>query len=54
VPIRVLHFADNQYEARRLSKFAGSEKHAPHPVFISQGYSKVNLGTYWSDTELKL
>jgi hypothetical protein len=34
VPVRVLHFADNQYEARRLGEFAGSEKHAPHPVFI--------------------
>jgi hypothetical protein len=54
VPVRVLHFANNQYEVRRLGEFAGSEKHAPHPVFICQGYSEVNLGTYWSDTELKL
>ena len=54
VPVRVSHFANNQYEARRLGEFAGSEKHAPHPVFIYQGYSKVNLGTYWSDTKLKL
>jgi hypothetical protein len=43
VPVRVLHFADNQYEARRLGEFSGSEKHAMHPVFISQGYSKVNI-----------
>jgi hypothetical protein len=44
VPGRVLHFAANQYKARRLSKFAGSEKHAPHTQFLfSQDYSTVDI-----------
>jgi len=43
VPVRVLHFADNQYEARRLGEFAGSEKHARTRFLFSQGYSKVNI-----------
>jgi hypothetical protein len=44
VPVHVLHFAANQYKARRLRKFAGSEKHAPHTRFLfSQDYSTVNI-----------
>jgi hypothetical protein len=43
-PVRVLHFAANQYEARRLGKFAGSEKHAPRTQFLfAQGCSTVNI-----------
>jgi hypothetical protein len=34
VPARLLHFAATQYETRRFGAFAGSEKHAPQPVFI--------------------
>jgi hypothetical protein len=41
VPVRVLHFVANRYEARRLGEFAGSEKHVLHPVFFSRlQYSK--------------
>jgi hypothetical protein len=44
VPVRVLHFAANQYEARRLGKFARSEKHAPRTRFLfAQDCNTVNM-----------
>jgi hypothetical protein len=38
-----MQFEVNQYEARRLGEFAGSEKHAPHPVFI---FSRLQYSKY--------
>jgi hypothetical protein len=43
VPVRVLHFADNQYETRHFGAFAGFEKHALHPVFI---FSRLQYSKY--------
>jgi hypothetical protein len=44
VRVCVLHFTyNNQYEARRLGEFAGSEKHAPRLVFI---FSRLQYSKY--------